>query len=254
MIGFEQIYNNRVFNFFNYGICGRMGILSRRQRARNAAEARNSFVTRRAESKIGALADFFRLAAGKNWNNTVEGRLQRRLDYEGFIYLDSLSLIYNWENRFMSVNYNLQMLAELRIEKSESENSKLSGDSVSCMPDEYLFKLVCTQKLFNGKRRYSWDVRSRKPANAESESYSADCLKRLQNPLIVERLEKLDIMELEIKYKKGWNCVVVSCESIIGSAAWILIPPVFSMVTPKLEECVNFYELFELIGDAVISS
>lgn len=231
-----------------------MGILRERERVRNATKARNSFVTRRAESKISALADFFRLAAGENWRKTVEGRLQRRLEYEGFLYLNSLSLIYNWENRFMSVNYNLQMLAELKVGQAMPEISAFAEHSEAFMPAEYLFKLSCTQKLFNGKRRYSWNVHSRKHGDAEnarSEEYFADCRKRLQNPLILERLEKLDILELEIKHEKGGNRVTVSCESIIGSAAWILIPPVFSMVTPKLKECVNFYELFELLGDAV---
>ena len=77
---------------------------------------------------------------------------------------------------------------------------------------------------------------------------------RLTNPLITQRLDVLDIFEMELRHIEGQDYWRISCESMIGSATWILIPPVTSMITPKPHECMRFLELFELIGDAVVNN
>ena len=213
--------------------------LKRKPRARNADKARNSFVTRRAEIKLSTLADIFKLAAGPNWDGTRLGTLKRELEFIGFRYLDSLKLVYNWENRFMSVNYNLQMIG---IISAENERFEEVGD---CH-----FTLVCKQKGLKAKRDYSWKC----PRWSDDDQRLREYIDRLSNPLITDRFQDLDIMDMEIRYREGDDCWQVSCESLIGSATWILIPPVLSMITPKVYECVKFLELFELIGDALVNN
>ena len=71
---------------------------------------------------------------------------------------------------------------------------------------------------------------------------------------IIDRLNTLDIMEMEIRHEDNSGYFQVSCESLIGSATWMLIPPVLSMITPKREECIKFLELFELLADAVANN
>ena len=201
--------------------------------------ARNSFVTQRAEAKVGALANLFAAAAGERWVKTDPGVLRRTLLFSGFHYLNSLQLVYNWENRFMSVSYNLQMVSVYPVDNDRFEQT---GDC--------LFTLHCTQKGLRGKRTYSWKCGQWKEGAAKLAAYR----ERLANPLVTDRLAALDIMEMEIQYKEDWGGWRVSCESIIGSATWLLIPPAFSMVTPKLEECVAFLELYELLGDALVNN
>lgn len=207
-----------------------------RKRARNASQARQSFVTRRAEVKLDALAALFKSAAGEHWTRTVSGVLRRELFFTGLPYLDTLGLIYNWENRFLSVNYNLQLESRVSVEGrpfTETGGCRLA--------------LRCTQR--RGQREYSWDSVLRPP---DSEALEA-CRGRLANPLITERLSALDIMELELSHQEG-GCWQISCESLIGSSTWLLIPPVLSMITPRREECVKFLELFQLLGDAVANN
>ena len=79
-------------------------------------------------------------------------------------------------------------------------------------------------------------------------------LKRLNNPLIMKRLSDLDIVDFEIKHKEGTDTFTISCESMIGSATWIFIPPVTNLITPTPAECIKFYELFELLGDALVNN
>lgn len=213
--------------------------MKRRERVRNAAQARNSFVTRRAEIKLSTLADIFKLAAGERWQETRKGTLQRTLRLSGFRYLDALQLVYNWENRFMAVNYNLQMASLIHTEGTPFEEV---GDCA--------FSLRCTQRGLKGERTYTWNCGQ---WSAEDETLAA-YQERLSNPLITKRLDALDIFEMEIRHQKGSDQWSVSCESLIGSATWILIPPLLTMIVPKKEECIQFMELFELVADAVANN
>ena len=171
--------------------------------------------------------------------NTESGVLRRKLVFSGFHYLESLQLVYNWENRFMSVNYNLQMISVFPTDHNRFEET---GDCI--------FTLICTQKGLRGKRNYSWKCNQWKGEEAKLNAY----MQRLNNPLILARLEALDIMEMEIQHKESEEDWRLSCESMIGSATWILIPPMLSMITPKPEECFRFMELYELLGDAVVNN
>ena len=211
----------------------------KRERIRNANKARHSFVTRKAETKISALANFFREAADEYWEKTEAGTLQRKLIFSGFRYLEYLQLIYNWENRFTAVNYNLQMVSAIPTTPSRFEETH-----------DCLLTLKCTQRGLKGERVYTWDAKQWGADDAMLQEYQ----ERLTNPLITKRLDALDIFEMELRHNDGQDYWRISCESLIGSATWILIPPVTSMITPKKEECMRFLELFELIGDALVNN
>ncbi len=208
-----------------------MGMLQK-EKNRNADKARNSFVTRKVEVKLSALADAFKKAGGKYCTEEERGTLSRSLSFEGFQYFRNLKLVYNWENRFLSVNYNLQMLSDLPVNEKYVE----TGDCV--------FELVFKMKgsVWTCKRWFDEDP-------AKKDAY----LKRLANPLIMDRIRDLDIVDMEITHRKG-SGFTVSLESMIGSATWIFIPPITNLITPKEEECVKFFELFELLGDALVNN
>lgn len=139
----------------------------------------------------------------------------------------------------MSVNYNLQMISNISAESDKFEDI---GDCC--------FAISCSQKGLSGKRSYSWLCKQWESNTLNPDQY----IDRLSNPLILDRLQSLDIMEMELMYRRDWKSWRISCESIIGSATWILIPPVLSMITPKIEECIKFLELYELLGDAIVNN
>lgn len=210
---------------------------------RNAEKARDSFVTKRAESKLSALTTLFQDAAGDENAELTRGTLSRTLTFERFRYLDSLSMQYNWENRFLSVNYNLEMNAVFR---APEEIFQECGDAV--------LRFHCDQKGLRGSREYSWEA-----AEWDEEQEILDeTLDRLQNPLIKDRLSVLDLFEGELRHQMPEDgeeaCWTLRFTSLIGSASWLLIPPVTSMVKPSESECIRFYELYELIGDAVVNN
>ena len=211
----------------------------KRERIRNATKARHSFVTRKAEAKISALANFFREAAGEHWVKTEGGTLQRKLVFSGFHCLDYLQLVYNWENRFTAVNYNLQLVSAIPTTPSRFEETH-----------DCLLTLKCNQRGLKGERAYSWEAKQWGADDAMLKAYQ----ERLTNPLITQRLDSLDVFEMELRHNDDQDYWRISCESMIGSATWILIPPVMSMITPKPHECMRFLELFELIGDALVNN
>lgn len=205
----------------------------------NAEKARNSFVTRRAELKMDALSDIFKAASGDRWKGLSRGKLIRTLNFKGFRYLDSVRLVYNWENRFMSVNYNLRILSHISI------HDEKYVDVSDCK-----FVLNCKKNIGEKNRKYSWKVSEWSDEATLPDGY----VERLMNPFILDRIDALDIMEMFVEHRSGSDYWTVSCESLIGSATWILIPPVMSMVTPKPAECTKILELYELIGDAVVNN
>lgn len=200
---------------------------------RNASKARNSFVTKKAEAKLSLLADTF--AGSLNGACKVAGRdtLKRMLRIEGLKYTEGLELIYNWENRFMSVNYNLQLLSKPDIDERFKETGSCAF--------EYVFD----------RKKSGWKCTRWLGDDAEMKN---EYMQRLNNSLIAERIKGLDIAALKIDHTDKSGYFTISCDSLIGSSTWIFIPPIMQLITPDKTECVKFVELFELMADAVVNN
>ncbi len=208
-----------------------MGMLQR-EKNRNAKLARNSFVTKRAELKLNVLADTFAKVIGDRCTGIEQGTLSRTVRFEQVGYIDALKFVYNWENRFMAVNYNLQTIVEPKVDERY--------DEIGSCTIEYSFK---------GKSD-RWSFKSWSASDEQKAAYT----ERLNNPLILDRIKALDIFDLEIGHNRGASTFTISIESMIGSATWILIPPIIQLIKPTEEECTKFIELFELISDALINN
>jgi hypothetical protein len=208
-----------------------MGMLQK-EKNRNAKDARNSFVTKRAEIKLNVLADIFAKVIGDKHTGTDRGTLSRVIHFDKVGYIDSLKLVYNWENRFMAVNYNLQTMVEPAVDDK--------FDEVGSCIIEYDFK----------SRKDRWNFRLWSGSEEQKSAY----IEHLNNPMISDRIKELDIVDLEIRHNGGAGSFTISVESMIGSATWILIPPIIQLIKPTDAECAKFIELYELLSDAVINN
>lgn len=202
---------------------------------RNAAKARNSFVTRKAEQKMDALTEVFKVSAGDHFAGEKRDTLQRSLNFNGFWYLDNLKLLYNWENRFFSVNYNLQMVSHVGVNDKFKDIDSCRFDLQFSMK-RHNDRFICT----------SWKGKEIKVRD--------EYLERLNNQLILDRIHMLDIHGVTITYEPKWRYFCISLESMIGSGTWILIPPIMQLIAPGRDECVKFMELYELLGDALVNN
>ena len=203
---------------------------------RNAAQARDSFVTRKAEQKMDVLAEVFKSAARERFVGEQRDTLQRTLKFDGFMYFENLKLVYNWENRFFSVNYDLQMISDINVNDRFEDIESCRFDMQFSIKRHSNDRFVCKKWQIEdteGRDRY---------------------LERLNNPLIIDIIHKLDIYGVSINYKPEWRYFRISLESMIGSGTWILMPPVMQLIAPQKSECIRFMELYELLGDALVNN
>lgn len=182
------------------------------------------------------LAHAFRSAAGGRFVGEKRDTLQRTLRFQGFLYFDNVRLVYNWENRFFSVNYNLQMINYMDVNDRFEEIGSCRFDMQFGMIWHNNDRFVC--KDWQGD-----DIELRN-----------QYLERLNNPLILDRIHLLDVYGVTIIYEPERRRFCISMESMIGSGTWILIPPIMQLVTPRSDECIRFMELYELLGDALVNN
>lgn len=80
------------------------------------------------------------------------------------------------------------------------------------------------------------------------------CLDRLGNPLILDRVRALDLHSLAASHQDGSGTWQIRFGTMIGSATWLLIPPVMQVIRIRDEEYLRLAELVDLIADAVINN
>ena len=188
----------------------------------NILESRSGI---KADQKLERLAD------------TVEAVLRSRLEKAVRLYtrkifyfreeepLQMIHLNYYLENRLLSKIYDLHIKGRVEVsEAAEMENS------------EIIFK----HKNFQGKQPCFIGSAKESPLNQR--------IQQLNNPLIMERIQRLDLSEVAIRYKKNEKCWELSSRSIIGSSVSLMFPPLTRCITMQPQEIILLYELYSMIA------
>ena len=207
-----------------------MNMNIRRSPNRNNHKARNSSVSRRVDKSLGYVADQMAFALGSHCAGQESQLLCRRLALRELRYLPYLELKYHFENRLMAISYNLELSTEIPTGSQFQEWG------------------TCSFTVRQQGREAQWIYLSGK------EGPELDgTLERLNHPLIRERIRSLELREIQVSHTQGgsWK---ISCESMIGSATWILVPPVVNLIKPSEGEYLRFVEFFELVADAVANN
>ena len=211
-----------------------MSVTIRRAPNRNHHKARNSSVSRRVDKSLGYVADRMASALGHHCASQESQLLCRWLLLRDLRYTPYLELKYHFENRLMAVSYNLELSTEIPVESRFREWGDCS---------------FTVRRQQRGKERdIQWICLS-----GEEGPELRRTLERLSHPLILDRIRSLELGEIQVSHTQGcgWR---ISCESLIGSATWILIPPVVNLIKPSEGECLRFVEFFELVADAAANS
>ena len=193
-------------------------------------------LNKRIDKKLDIVAEIFESAATEHWRTTSSDIFNKELFFQDFRYMEHLKLKYNCENRFFSISYNLEM----SIDVSEQEEIQEIGDCVFQVKNTGGFmkkKPVWVCGKFTG-----------------TENMCANYLRRLNNEMILDRVDVLDLTRVAAYRTAEERRWVIRCESLIGSATWILIPPVVNLIKPTMEECVKVLEFFELTADAIVNN
>lgn len=165
--------------------------------------------------------------------NILEGKVEKvvRLYTKKIFYfqktevLQMIHLTYHLENRLLSKTYDLRI--EGKVE-AFLENGMEHG--------EIIFK----PRSFSNKT----------PCFTEQTKGSAldEKVRRLNDPLIMDRIQKLDLSELRLQYSRNEKCWKISSRSIIGSSVSLMFPPLTRCITMQPQEIVLLYELYSMIA------
>ncbi|GAA0428326.1 hypothetical protein GCM10008983_00750 [Lentibacillus halophilus] len=183
-------------------------------------------LNRKANDKLNLVANIYSNALNGYWKTGYDGFLCKKVYFDNLYFLKELKMSYLLKDRFFARSYDL--VFEFEIPAIFNENMK--------------FKLC-----YLGKTKVDGAQFSILNGNQEA----ASILEKLNNPLIISRLVKLDLLNLNLEYsirKKRWY---IRTDSLIGSTTWNLIPPALQVIKPKEKECVFMIELFELIANAL---
>lgn len=209
-----------------------MGFFFGRQRQKKTNLSSN--LNKKVDKKLEKVAEIFADAAGSFWKETVGSLFYRRLLFEKRRYLSFIDMQYRYENRLFSISYNLEFSTEVSAKEGSSEY----GDCFFQV--QHKGKLHITDACWICKK-FGGTAEERE-----------QILEQLNHPLLIDRIIALDMMKASVSHKKGCDNWCIRFESMIGSATWMLIPPMIHLIEPRAEECIKIIEFFELVSDAVL--
>lgn len=185
------------------------------------------------ESRSGIKADQNLEHLADLAETVLQGKIEKvvRLYTKKIFYLQKtevlqmIHLTYHLENRLLSKTYDLRIegRAEAFLEK------ELEHSEIIFKPRSFSNKVPC----FIGQTK----------GNALEEK-----VRHLNDPLLMERIQKLDLSELCLQYSGNENCWKISSRSIIGSSVSLMFPPLTRCITMKPQEIVLLYELYSMIA------
>jgi len=189
-------------------------------------ENKMGILNRKANEKLNFVINIYEKALKGHWKTEHDGFLCKKISFNNLYYLKELKMSYFLKDRFFARNYDLVLEYEVPAFFNEQMKFGLCYSGV--------MKISGAQfVMINGDRE------------------AVPVLKKLNNPLILSRLVKLELLALNLEYSPQKEKWYVRADSLIGSATWNLIPPMLQVIKPKEKECVLMIELFELIADAL---
>ena len=190
-------------------------------------------LNRKADKKLDYVMDLYCHILNEKLTARKSELLKKRLSVEGFRYIHHLNLNYFYENRLWAFSYNLNY-------KTTFDRSERRDGLQYCS-----FKVKTTGRM--GIDNACWYDNGSKCSREELDYF----LITLNNRLIIDRIVRLDMTNIQLDYNPGTCEWTIRCRTLIGSTTWILIPPVMSLIKPKPEECARMLEFLELVADAV---
>ena len=194
----------------------------------------NHLINKKADRKLDHVADIYCTIINDRLTGRKSNLLNKKLFFEGFHYINHLDLSYVYENRLWAFSYNLN--CKTAIEVPEDYKSK---------PCRFIVKNKGKMSIDDA----AWHDNGSQCSQQEIKHY----LEMLNNRLIIDRIVSLDMTNVEVIYDPlslNWK---INCRTLIGSATWVLIPPVMSLITPTLQESAKMLEFLDLVADAVIN-
>ena len=193
-------------------------------------EATKIKMNKKADRKLEAVADMFCQVLPDNCEVVEGDMLYRRLHIKDLAPLDDMMLVYDVENRFAAISYNLLIQSVVRANEKRCYRFELRLDGV-----------MRTRSV-----RFERKGSARQPDMRERQ-----ILELLNEPIVLGKIQQLGLLGVSIRYQMEYGRWLISVRSMAGSSTWILMPPVMQVIMPVRQEIYQFAELMRMLTSIV---
>ncbi len=189
-------------------------------------EATKIKMNKKADRKLEAVTDMFCQVLPDNCEVVEGDMLYRRLHIKDLAPLDDMMLVYDVENRFAAISYNLLIQSVVRANEKRY----------------YSFELKLDGMVRMRSMRFESASVDRQPDMRERQ-----ILELLNEPIVLGKIQQLGLLGVSIRYQMEYGRWLISVRSMVGSSTWILMPPVMQVIMPVRQEIYQFVELMRML-------
>lgn len=197
----------------------------------NRREEKRHNMNRKADGKLLSVAQYIYDVIPECCELEKDAFLSKTLRLEKCAPLQQIMLLYDVENRFAAISYNLLLQTFLPAKEDRDYQFVLRYEGVVWIRDA-VFSSTCGKE---GKR-------------------SRELLEGLNEPIILKKIQELNLLQVLLQYSLKEERWTISIKSMVGSATWILIPPVMHVVMPKRREAYGLLEVMRMLVSVVSNS
>ena len=174
-------------------------------------------IVRKADGKLGYVAQLWSSALGPCCTLGEEGMLKRELVFPCFGELASMWLTYGVSSKLFATLFDLTCSFNVA-------GRLLKGGEVTLLKDATGF----------------WGSVGME-----------DIAETLSNDLVLDRVQDLGVTRLRASFLDAEEVWHVEIQQMVGSSTWNLLPPVLQLIEPRPEECIKGAELARMVAAAL---
>lgn len=193
-------------------------------------EATRIKMNKKADRKLEAVVDMFCQVLPDNCEALDGDMLYRKLHINGLAPLEDVMLVYDVENRFAAISYNLLIQSVVRANEKRYYSFELKLDG-----------MVRTRSM-----KFESACADRQPDMRERQ-----ILELLNAPIVIGKIQQLGLLGVSIRYQMDYGRWLISVRSMVGSATWILMPPMMQVIMPVKQEIYQFMELMRMLTSII---
>ena len=189
-------------------------------------------MNKKADVRLKKMAEYFQDTLLEYCEISEEQFLCKVMTMHNCEPLERILMIYDVENRFAAISYNLILQSFYTKEENWAYQFELQYGGMLHINDAAFF---CTSGV---KTEYS--------------KRAQEILNTLNEPIIIQKIMELNLLQVVLKYSMVEKYWIISVKSMVGSSTWILIPPVMQTIMPKRREVYALAEIMRMLQSAVL--
>lgn len=193
----------------------------------------------KADKKLSSVASLFQNTLKEQCEIEEEQFLCRALRFRNCDPLEKILLLYEIENRFAAISYNLLLQTFIKKDELYPYQFIISYNGIICIKSaSFISENLDVEK----SSVYSQEISKRK----------TEILKTLNENIIINKIKSLNLLQIVLQYSMESRQWLISIKSMPGSSTWIMIPPMMNLIMPDRREVYSLIELMRMLASSVI--